>query len=83
VARDVGRKILDSVDVLRAFPRIGLVYRRSWGESIREIVCGPYRVFYEVDDLSRSVRILAVWHAARRGPTRSALRDRAIDDPQT
>jgi plasmid stabilization system protein ParE len=68
-ATRIGRGILEHVRVLATFPYIGPAYPRESGGTLREIVFGPYRIFYDVSGKSQSVEILHVWHGARDEPT--------------
>ncbi|HVA49815.1 MAG TPA: type II toxin-antitoxin system RelE/ParE family toxin [Pirellulales bacterium] len=67
-AESVGDEIIRHVEVLAKFPFIGPVYSRGGGGRVREILCGSYRVFYEITEQQRVVEILSVWHAARGSP---------------
>jgi toxin ParE1/3/4 len=68
-AARIGRGILAHVRVLANFPYIGPAYPRGSGGALREIVVRPYRIFYDVREVSQSVEILHVWHGARDEPT--------------
>jgi len=65
----LARGILKHVRVLASFPFIGPTYPRGARGSLREIVFGSYRIFYDVREKSRSVEILHVWHGRRDEPT--------------
>lgn len=67
-AERTGRKILEKVEVLVSFPRIGKVFSKLNRDDVREISVPPYRVFYHIKDVEQSVRILKVWHGARQEP---------------
>ena len=64
----VGHRILEHTRILVEFPMIGPSYPRGSGGPLREIVCRPYRIFYDVAEIVRRVEILHVWHGARREP---------------
>ena len=64
----IGRGILDHVRILASYPFIGPAYPRGVKGTLREIVFGSYRIFYDVGEDSRSVEILHVWHGAREEP---------------
>ncbi|MGO8764639.1 MAG: type II toxin-antitoxin system RelE/ParE family toxin [Limisphaerales bacterium] len=64
----VGRGILLHIKILETFPFIGPAYPRRTDGPIREIVCGNYRIFYEVTELPKAVHVLRVWHGARGEP---------------
>ncbi len=63
-----GKDILNSVKVLGTFPFIGPPYPRRSKGNIREIICGKYRIFYEVFPDRKCVEIHHVWHGARKDP---------------
>jgi toxin ParE1/3/4 len=63
----VGDGVVSHVEVLASFPFIGPRYPRAGG-PLREIVYGRYRIFYEVSETDRIVRILHVWHGSREEP---------------
>ena len=67
-AATIGRKILDHVKILAAFPMIGPAYPRGSSGTRREIVCLNYRIFYKVSSANKTVEILHVWHGARGEP---------------
>jgi toxin ParE1/3/4 len=67
-ARKTGLSIFQKVKLLGSFPQLGKIYRQLNREDVREIPVYPYRVIYLVKDSENSVRILKVWHGARRDP---------------
>ena len=67
-AEKTGRGILSHVKILETFPLIGPAYPRGSSGTIREIVHGNYRIFYEVTETAKVVHVLRVWHGARREP---------------
>jgi plasmid stabilization system protein ParE len=67
-AEKQGKAILDHIELLRSFPRIGPRYRKRARGEIREILCGQYRVFYRLHEQSRHVEILRIFHGAREEP---------------
>ena len=64
----IGRGILDQVRILETFPFIGRTYPRRSNGTIREIIFGSYRIFYDVSEKSKAVRVLRVWHGTRSEP---------------
>ena len=64
----LGQGILAHVRILATFPLIGPAYPRGARGKLREIVCRPYRIFYDVDEAQQRVEILHVWHGAREAP---------------
>jgi dihydrofolate reductase len=72
-ARKTGEAILQKVQLLRSFPRLGRVYSKLNREDVRETPVPPYRVFYQIKDAERIVRILKVQHGARSEPELESL----------
>jgi toxin ParE1/3/4 len=64
----VGHGILSHVKILETFPFIGPAYPRGSSGTIREIVYGNYRIFYEIAEKTNLVHVLRVWHGARGEP---------------
>ena len=64
----LGRGILEHVKILEIFPFIGPAYPRRSSGTIREIVYGNYRIFYEVANQLKTVHVLRIWHGARGEP---------------
>jgi|HubBroStandDraft_4_1064222.scaffolds.fasta_scaffold2240907_1 toxin ParE1/3/4 len=67
-ARNTGEAILQKVASLGQFPEIGKVFRKLNRHDVREIPVPPYRIIYRVQEAERCVRVLKVWHGARREP---------------
>ena len=67
-AEAMRRSILDHVESLARFPFIGPKYERDRTGRSREIVCGPYRIFYRLEESSKKIEILTVWHGSRLEP---------------
>ena len=67
-ARKTGETIIRKAGILGSFPRLGKIYSKLNRDDVREIPVPPYRVIYHIKDAERSVRILKVWHGARREP---------------
>jgi|ERR1039457_2157146 plasmid stabilization system protein ParE len=67
-AHETGRGILNHVRILAAFPFIGPTHPRGSRGPLREIIFRPYRIFYDVSEISKRVEILHIWHGARQEP---------------
>ena len=67
-AERTARIIFHKIENLASFPRIGRVFSKLSRDDVREIPVPPYRIIYHVKDVERVVRILKVWHSARREP---------------
>ncbi len=65
----LGEAILEQVQLLAKFPRLGHVFAKLGREDVRERPVRPYRIFYQVQDSERCVYILCLWHGARQEPT--------------
>jgi plasmid stabilization system protein ParE len=68
VAEKTANAILNHVEVLRTFPRIGPRYAKDPHRQVREVLCGKYRIFYRLNEQHKLVEILTVWHGAREDP---------------
>lgn len=75
-AERVGNAILDHVDLLASFPLIGPTYPRGSRGLLREIVNPPYRIFYEVSEDGKIVKLLHVRHGSREQPRVDEIRGR-------
>ena len=64
----VGEQIIQHVDILHSFPRIGPVYERARDPRVRQVVCGSYRIFYRFREEQHAVDIRHIWHSARSEP---------------
>jgi toxin ParE1/3/4 len=67
-AAQVRADILTRVQSLSAVPFMGAAYEKDRTGRAREILCGKYRIFYRINEPTRRVEVLAVWHGARREP---------------
>jgi toxin ParE1/3/4 len=67
-AEKTGKTILQKAELLASFPRMGKVFSKLNREDVREIPVPPYRIIYHVKDAEHIVRILKIWHGARREP---------------
>lgn len=67
-AASLRAELLDSVEMLTRFPRIGPTYERDRSGRTREILCRQYRIFYRVIEDQQRVQVLTVWHSARQEP---------------
>ena len=63
-----GWQLFDRIEVLISFPEIGPTYPRGSGGNVREIAFRKYRIFYRLNNVLKTVEILAVWHGARQEP---------------
>jgi len=62
-----GTSLLDHVDLLARFPRLGgLVRKRS---RVRKLLHSPLLVYYQVDEDKRIIEILHFRHGARKPTT--------------
>ena len=60
-ARRIANTILEGVDKLKIFPRMGLpVHRAPDPELIRDLYIGPYTLRYLVSE--KTICILRIWH---------------------
>jgi plasmid stabilization system protein ParE len=66
-----GSSLLDHVDLLARFPRMGSVIRKRL--RVRRLLHSPILIYYRVDDDRRVIEILHLSHGARK-PPKSELR---------
>ena len=65
-ASSFGTALLDHVDLLGRFPKMGSVVRKR--SPVRKLVHSPFVVYYRLKERRRIVEILHVRHGARRKP---------------
>jgi plasmid stabilization system protein ParE len=65
-AERFGNSLLNHIEILSAFPRMGVHVRDRPG--IRKIFHSPYTIYYRIDDRLQVVEILHIWHGSRRKP---------------
>jgi plasmid stabilization system protein ParE len=63
-AEKVGTAVLDHIEILKSFPRIGPRYPKDPRGRIREITSGKYRVLYRIDEPRSVVEIVTSWHSS-------------------
>jgi len=66
-----GTALLDHVDLLSRFPRMGAVIRKR--PQVRKLLHSPLLVYYRVDEDRRLIEILHVRHGARKQPGTAEL----------
>jgi len=64
VATRFGNSLLDHLDLLPRFPRMGGVIRKR--SPVRKLVHSPILVYYTVQELERRIDILHFRHVARK-----------------
>lgn len=64
-ARKWAASIRKSARRLSTFPQLGRVVPEYGDEKIREIIKGPYRVIYKIDEGKKTIVILTVYHGKR------------------
>jgi toxin ParE1/3/4 len=67
-ARSFGHELIDHALTLAELPERGRVVPEISEPSIREIVCHPYRIIYEIFPGQHVVYVLRFWHGARGEP---------------
>ncbi len=65
-AERLGTSLLNHVELLQSFPRIGAPIPARPG--VRKIFHSPVRVYYRLDERRAAIEVLHFWHAARKGP---------------
>jgi toxin ParE1/3/4 len=61
-----GGSLLDHVDLLARFPRMGSIIRKR--PQVRKLVHSPFLIYYRLDDNKRVVEVVHVRHGARKPP---------------
>ena len=61
-----GHALLNHVDLLAAFPRIGEPVARRPG--IRKILHTPIWIYYRIHEHNRSIEVIRFWHGSRKPP---------------
>jgi plasmid stabilization system protein ParE len=61
-----GGALLDHVDLLGRFPRLGNTVRKR--SHVRKLVHSPILVYYQVDEEKRLVEVLHFRHGSRKPP---------------
>ena len=65
-ANRFGTALLNHVELLQTFPRIGVPVPRRPG--IRKLLHTPIRVYYRIREDPGMIEILHFWHVARKHP---------------
>ena len=64
----LGEELIRKSMLLAAHPRLGRRLRETKRDTLREIIISPYRLIYEIEDSTQTVRMRVLWHGARREP---------------
>jgi len=67
-----GTSLLDHVDLLSRFPRLGGVIRKR--SRVRKLLHSPLLVYYRLNEDKHLIEILHVRHGARKEPRNAELR---------
>jgi plasmid stabilization system protein ParE len=62
-ASQFGTSLLDHVELLARFPRLGSLIRKR--SRVRKLVHSPILVYYRIDENKRLIKILHIRHGAR------------------
>ena len=65
-AERFGIALLNHVDLLENFPRLGGPIKKRPG--VRKMLHSPIRVYYRLHEKRKLIEILHLWHAARKNP---------------
>ena len=66
-AERFGASLLNYVELLESFPRMGIPVLRRPG--VRKILHSPVRIYYRLHEDRSLIEILHLWHGARKNPT--------------
>jgi toxin ParE1/3/4 len=71
-AGTVAQRLVDAINSLEELPHRFEVHeaRKDPTKTVRSMPVPPFIAYYRIDDRRQSVRILSVWHGARRQPKR-------------
>jgi len=67
-AEHFGYRIVARVEMLQEHPRIGRVVPEFNKQDLHEVIVSPYRIIYRLNDESKLIEVIRVWHAARDTP---------------
>lgn len=67
-ASSFGGSLLDHIDLLPRFPRMGVTVRKRRG--VRRLVHTPILVYYRVDEKRHVIEVLHLRHGARKPPAK-------------
>ncbi len=62
-ARAMAARVLQSVELIRMHPHAGRMLPEFESATLREVICGNYRVIYEL--VPDEVHVLTIHHGAR------------------
>ena len=65
-AEQFGTALLNHVELLQNFPRLGSPVPRS--PKIRKILHSPVRVYYRIHEDRQIIEVLYFWHSSRSDP---------------
>ena len=66
-----GTSLLDHIDLLSRFPRLGGVIRKR--SQVRKLLHSPLLVYYRFDEDKKLIEILHIRHGARQQPSKAEL----------
>jgi toxin ParE1/3/4 len=61
-----GISLLDHVELLARFPRMGGIIPRR--PEVRKLVHSPFLIYYRLDEVKRKIEIVHLRHGARKPP---------------
>jgi plasmid stabilization system protein ParE len=61
-----GSSLLDHIDLLTRFPRMGALIRKR--PQVRKLVHSPVLVYYRIDEGTGTIEVLHLRHGARKPP---------------
>jgi plasmid stabilization system protein ParE len=67
-AISVANDVIQRIALLSTTPLMGRRFAKLPDRQIREVICGKYRIFYEVHEEEQRLEILAIQHSARGDP---------------
>ena len=67
-AEHFGYRIVARVEMLQEHPPMGRVVPEFNKQDLHEVIVSPCRIIYRLNDESKLIEVIRVWHAARDTP---------------
>jgi len=64
-AHSFGNELVDHALSIGNFPELGRIVPELGDDAVREIICGRYRIIYELFPETPAIFVLRFWHGAR------------------
>jgi toxin ParE1/3/4 len=64
-AAKLASRIISHIELASEHPYSNRIVPEKNDEAIREVILKPYRVIYSIDNSSKTIHVLRVWHSYR------------------